>query len=299
MALKGSRAKQASSSAARVAAGAEEHAVKPLDPSLNVADSSRDAWRACAAYLYILGLDAPALAWEYLRRNAEYRADWMDRRRTRDAAARWRLGAFEDPSLDGRNAQPLWRPRPDDVVHLVALGLDAQRAERFSLWPVPGHKRLCHDGTSLLLQTTLRNGTARVAIPDGLSDGRAFAYVAILDAQAERRWREIKRTHRLLRPEALQATFGAAARLDRGALTHLRSLHALDGAHAGASQRAIAAAVVGPARIYAEWRADCALRSQVRHWLRRGRLYSEGGYVQLLGGEAGNPAKAARRGAGR
>lgn len=29
-----------------------------------------------AAYLYVVSLDPPGLAWEYLRRNAGYRADW-------------------------------------------------------------------------------------------------------------------------------------------------------------------------------------------------------------------------------
>lgn len=29
-----------------------------------------------AAYLYIVSLDPPGLAWEYLRRNPGYRADW-------------------------------------------------------------------------------------------------------------------------------------------------------------------------------------------------------------------------------
>ena len=29
-----------------------------------------------AAYLYVLSLDAPARAWEYLRRNAGYLQDW-------------------------------------------------------------------------------------------------------------------------------------------------------------------------------------------------------------------------------
>ncbi len=41
-----------------------------------------------AAYLYILGLDAPGRAWEYLRRNAGYEADWRRHGRPqRDAAA--------------------------------------------------------------------------------------------------------------------------------------------------------------------------------------------------------------------
>lgn len=35
-----------------------------------------------AAYLYLLSIDAPGLAWEYLRRNDGYIADW-----TRDGAA--------------------------------------------------------------------------------------------------------------------------------------------------------------------------------------------------------------------
>lgn len=32
-------------------------------------------WRPTAAYLYVLKLDSGTLAWEYLRRNVEYRAD--------------------------------------------------------------------------------------------------------------------------------------------------------------------------------------------------------------------------------
>lgn len=38
-------------------------------------------WGISAAYLYVLDLDDPALAWEYLRRHPDYRADWIRRRR--------------------------------------------------------------------------------------------------------------------------------------------------------------------------------------------------------------------------
>lgn len=34
-------------------------------------------WMANAAYLYILFLDRPAVAWEHLRRNPDYRNDWL------------------------------------------------------------------------------------------------------------------------------------------------------------------------------------------------------------------------------
>jgi hypothetical protein len=35
-------------------------------------------WMAAAGYLYVLHLDVTALAWEYLRRNSEYRHCWSN-----------------------------------------------------------------------------------------------------------------------------------------------------------------------------------------------------------------------------
>jgi len=51
-------------------------------------DRSAEHWYPTAAYLYVLHLDGPALAWEYLRRNPNYRRDWLRRRRRPDAAQR-------------------------------------------------------------------------------------------------------------------------------------------------------------------------------------------------------------------
>lgn len=42
-----------------------------------------------AAYLYLVSLDPPGLAWEYLRRNAGYRADFA--RSDASSAASWGL----------------------------------------------------------------------------------------------------------------------------------------------------------------------------------------------------------------
>src|SRR6185437_8490474 len=39
-------------------------------------DPTPAGWKAAAAYLYVLRLDGSALAWEYLRRNHEYREFW-------------------------------------------------------------------------------------------------------------------------------------------------------------------------------------------------------------------------------
>lgn len=60
-------------------------------------DRSVEHWYPTAAYLYVLHQGGPALAWEYLRRNPDYRRDWLHRRRRPDTAHRWGLRLLEDP----------------------------------------------------------------------------------------------------------------------------------------------------------------------------------------------------------
>lgn len=47
----------------------------------NPEDLPSAPWAVSAAYLYLLDLDDPALAWEYLRRHPGYRSDWARRKR--------------------------------------------------------------------------------------------------------------------------------------------------------------------------------------------------------------------------
>ncbi|HPW27815.1 MAG TPA: DUF6499 domain-containing protein [Rhodoferax sp.] len=54
-------------------------------------------WRAAAAYLYTLDLDGSALAWEYLRRHAGYRADWRSRQ-SRASVSHWGLQSRRRPA---------------------------------------------------------------------------------------------------------------------------------------------------------------------------------------------------------
>jgi hypothetical protein len=64
-----------------------------------MADHNAEQWYPTAAYLYVLHLDDLALAWEYLRRNPEYRRDWRDRqrrpeRRNAGGCASWKTHAW-------------------------------------------------------------------------------------------------------------------------------------------------------------------------------------------------------------
>ena len=59
-------------------------------------------WMANAAYLYVMLLDRPAVAWEHLRRNPDYRNDWRRfgsrRQQSSDAHARtWGLRFLREP----------------------------------------------------------------------------------------------------------------------------------------------------------------------------------------------------------
>ena len=64
-----------------------------------MANPCAPSWYPTAAYLYVLHLDGPTLAWEYLRRHPDYRRDWS-RCRHDDASAHWGLRLLEDPALD-------------------------------------------------------------------------------------------------------------------------------------------------------------------------------------------------------
>ena len=144
--------------------------------------SSSSTWRASAAYLYLLHVDGAALAWEYLRRHPEYRRDWQERNEPN--ALHWGLASLENPHLDARFAQPLWRPCPVGLVRLTGSDEPILNLERFNLWRLPGGKSLIHDGRVLLLILVLGSQVLRVALAPSVTEGSAFAYVIPATANA-------------------------------------------------------------------------------------------------------------------
>jgi len=62
-----------------------------------MAEPAADHWHPGAAYLYVLHLDGPALAWEYLRRHPDYRRDWLHRRRHPEAASAGACACWKTP----------------------------------------------------------------------------------------------------------------------------------------------------------------------------------------------------------
>jgi hypothetical protein len=222
------------------------------------------------------------LAWEYLRRNASYREDWARRQSVdaRDPHSRWQLEAFEDPNLDARVARPIWRLDAGRRAKLRAAE-PGEEQEPFSLWTIPGPKRLVHDGRRLLLNGYGDGGVLHLMLGNDISDGEPFEYVLAPRANIDEQWRSIQR-QQLLLIERQRPAATTLPRPDRLALWHMRALHALDGSADGASQREIAAGLFGEEFTAANWHPDSELRAQVRHLLRRARALVARDYRSLI-----------------
>lgn len=223
-------------------------------------------WHPAAAYLYALHLDGPALAWEYLRRNHDYRADWQRHLQAlaHHLAPRWGLRLLEDPARDAREAMPDWQAQGATQLH---PDVDPRPgATAFDLWALPGHRRLRLDGERLRLAVTAPGHELRVAIAPALQHGMPW-------------------THTGRTPDGLREPYAAGRALERpnaAALMEMHTLQALDGHLAGASLQELAR-VVFPASDKPEtWHPDTGLRSRVRRLVHRGTALMDGGYLALL-----------------
>ena len=242
----------------------------------------RLSWSASAAYLYILRLDDISLAWEYLRRNSAYQADWLGTAARWDSstASRWGLRFLEDPRRDARAAEPLWRPFPPSSVCLTRQP-EAERSARFQFWGIPGRKSLVHDGQGLQLTTRNPPRVTHALLDPHLGTDEPYAFLIPADAHVQNRCRAVNE---------FSVTYGKQSagpndppsRPTRAAMMHMRILQAFDGGSSGAKQSEIACAIFGADAVNAQWSPDGELRAQIRYFLRRGRALVEAGYRTLL-----------------
>lgn len=256
-------------------------------------------WHPFAAYLYVLHLDGRALAWEYLRRNPDYRLDWQRHRRRphgqqRQCAQRWGLQLLEDPLHDARDAHPDWLigPSPAQLHPDVDPARDAMP---FRLWGLPGHKHMRHDGENLRLAVQTAARDVRLVLGPTLRDGMAFTVTAsvgrIGGSQRPRgrvladdlAWLVAAGKPRDARCDSQSGALPSVReRPGPGALQELHTLQALDGTLASASLRELAQVLFGTAAVAIGWHADGDLRARVRRLARRGEQLMRGGYRRLL-----------------
>lgn len=264
-----------------------------------MAELCSDHWHPSAAYLYVLHLDGPALAWEYLRRDPDYRRDWLRRQRHPEMAQRWGLRLLEDPGQDARDAHPVWFPDHDTVVQLYPDADPQPNASLFEFWRIPGHKQLIHDGRRLMLVVRQPGCCLRLALALALEDGMAYVY-AIRAGQAPCvRYRVLVGELNKLQEACDTTPTGVVKpRPSPSSLLELHTLQALDGTLAGASLRSVADVLFGPDAVAEGWHADGDLRARVRRLVQRGKKLMRGGYrrlAQLPALEQGRSASDAER----
>lgn len=232
-----------------------------------------------AAYLYLLHLDDSSLAWEFLRRNTDYRQCWKSCEIS--SSVRWCLQQSLCPELPAGIANPVWCADQDQSIRLQSDDEPLVSTQRFCLWDFPGQKCIEHDGCRLRVCAFTGLRTLRLSLPKALCHGEAYTYALRAGLSRSSRWGEL--LQQLVSLDRFNSPLSVTMpRPTRVALTQMRTLHALDAQAAGASHREIAEAIFGIDEVADRWHADSELRAQVRHLLKRGHAYVNGDYRKLL-----------------
>lgn len=242
-------------------------------------------WQASAAYLYVLHLSAAELAWEYLRRNPDYRDDWTKFGACADAAVarHWGLEFLWDPTLDAREVQPVWLPSPSMQLR-ISKSDEQSQTQAFSLWTLPGRKRLLLSSFGMLLAMRLDPHTAmNVTLNLDLYTGCPFLIGASPHADPRDAAEAVARLLPQMRHRRASKSSATRRRPIQKVLRHARCLQALDGQAEGAAHREIAIAVFGEADVWQRWTHDNSeIRAQTRYLLKCATALMKSGYRHLL-----------------
>ena len=247
-------------------------------------------WREAAAYEPLLHADRSLFAWEWLRRDPNYRAvaeqALSARPSTSDAAAgaeSFGLVAFEPPHLFVPHARPLWRSGVHPFVVPIAAGEPSLNAlDNFDLQRVPEIARLivADQAEHLLLSDGLR--VIRLDGPPGaFSTGPACLRYAIAGlVSAERRLLALRRFLALCQMGCFSRSLH---RREAKAMRWTMMLRAHDALIAGADQRQIAQELFSRSIGLPRWRRrESSVRSRVQRLVGSARRFGAGGYRELL-----------------
>lgn len=261
----------------------------------------RDAGEAASGQVCF---DAADWAWEFLRRNADYAADWrrsVPRRlpclaltdgtqllrlpRRFPQAEKWGLLAFSDPAVAARDAPVLWHARAlKRVARLKALPAregDEEPPNVLADFKVERHAVIDADGRPLVL---LKGRGVHVAVElhDLTVLTRRFRPVFELERLSElaAQTELLKRLQRFMVKETAPpetSSFGADERLRQALL-------ALDESLNGKTYRQIATTIFGAKMVADEWQGPSQfLKDRTRRLVAKGTELMRGGYRDLLG----------------
>ena len=246
-------------------------------------------------------------AWEFLRRNPDYRADWqasvprrlsyvtlkdgtrlLRLRRRYPRAEQWGLYAFADPSVPARRAPAFWHlDALQRIVRLRAelpaeptkhpkgstlLALSDFRVDRVAAIGVDNVPLVLMKGPGSHVPVEI-SGLAALSLPFA----PVFEIGGLLDLGAQTEL--LKRLHRFAErapSPGSRSTFGIDERLHH-------ALIALDESLAGKTYRQIAITIYGEKRVAEEWQGPSQfLKDRTRRLVAKGTELMKGGYRDLL-----------------
>jgi hypothetical protein len=247
--------------------------------------------------------DLASWAWEFLRRNRAYCADWRSSvprrlpaitlrdgthllrlRRRYPAAERWGLYAFSEPAKAASQTPVFWLPGIHGRL-VRARAVAAAPSENNGRAPLAPFNavRNAAIGVDGIAVATLQGQGQHVAVElrDLAVLTRPVSLVFELDRldDLNRHTECLKTLQRFCRPPAAQGGSSPFANDER--LRH--ALIALDQSMAGKTYRQIAIALFGEARVADEWGGTSQfLKDRTRRLVAKGHELMEGGYRDLL-----------------
>jgi hypothetical protein len=259
------------------------------------------AWELCLDdYAYTRGLDHTGWAWEFLRRNEDYKLDYRTnlaghpvpikhisgavvlrlRRRFLDAE-KWGLHCFADPYKSARDAHVFWLA--DHLKSAVSCNLrvaNDNEAGALSLASFVGRRRVLVTPNEEFLVIADHQMSACMVVKNAtFLIGNSTVTFEILGLEEPDKTFEVIRTLRAMRSnQCAQGKFQGEHRSK-----YFDYLLALDGHLAGRSYRDIAEVLYGADRIGQYWTDDSrGYKSKVRRAVERGLALMNGGYRALL-----------------
>ncbi len=240
-------------------------------------------WRNAKAYEGVASLMPREIAWEFLRRNPAYRADFKKSRHMSGDAAekisqRWGLRFIVDPKVPANDAGVFWRHDECTSVLVLSSARPTPKTRAFSLSDLPGFFKWRHaqEGAHILIS---QHGYKFQLFALGEVDPQESLQVNIpIDASARVRCAVTGRFSRFVNGEP-----AVQIRRRNGVYERLRdSIRILDARLAGVSYHEIAEVFLGSHRLEGEaWKTSSSRAATIRLSKLGHRLMS-GGYEKLL-----------------
>jgi hypothetical protein len=242
-------------------------------------------WTDPNSYRPLLLAERAAIAWEWLRRNRDYRraalAAFCGKAAT-SRAEQWNLHAFEHPALAAPRARPVWAAPNYRWVLRGKAERAAVDEDGFDLQPLAPFSTLLESGGihRLLLSDGYRSLRLDLAGVDPRLSRVRLSFELSGVQSIDRPLLVLRRLHSLvLKGRFIPSLYQPVRRARRLVLL----LRAFDAIRAGASQAEIAEVLLTTSLVRRGWRIHSpSIRSQAQRLVSGARALAAGGFWKLL-----------------